>query len=139
MDIRYLMGYLPMWRPMQMSVSTAEGQREYNVGGITGKGFLRGRSGNPGGRPKGRSLRSLLREYLDRTEINGVPNEGGKSNADLVVEALIRGASKGDAKCQAILWDRLEGKVPNKHQISGDGGTPLVISLVEAVKPDGVD
>jgi hypothetical protein len=36
--------------------NTVEEQRENNVGGVTWKGFLPGQSGNPGGRPAGRSV-----------------------------------------------------------------------------------
>lgn len=37
-----------------------------NNGGVTGKGFVPGQSGNPGGRPKGsKGFRERCREFMD--------------------------------------------------------------------------
>jgi Family of unknown function (DUF5681) len=62
---------------------------EKQLGGVTGKGFLPGVSGNPGGRPKGRSLTAILREQLDR-------EVGGKQVAEAFVGLALQRALKGD-------------------------------------------
>lgn len=42
-----------------------EKQRENKMlGGVTGKGFMPGKSGNPAGRPPGQSLKEFARQYL---------------------------------------------------------------------------
>lgn len=108
----------------------AEEQRGYNLGGITGKGFLPGQSGNPNGRPKGRSITSRLRDILEREEINGKPLRDGKQVADLVAEALIKGARRGDIRHLQELLNRVEGKVPDKHMVTGADGGVLKIKVV---------
>lgn len=94
------------------------GQHEDNngkqLGGCTGKGFMPGQSGNPSGGPKGRSLTARLRALLEKGEINGKPIPGGKQVADLVVEGLLKGAIKGDVRHQTEVWNRVEGKVPDR-------------------------
>jgi hypothetical protein len=76
-------------------------------GGITGKGFRPGASGNPSGRPR-TSLRAILRAMLDATEIpspRGDPVQlpDGLTLAHLVIQGLIKSAAKGDVKAiQAI-------------------------------------
>lgn len=73
-----------------------------------------GESGNPGGRPKGRSLTARLRELLDRGEINGKPIKDGQQVADLVAKALIKAAVRGNVKALQYIFDRVDGKIPDK-------------------------
>lgn len=77
------------------------------------KPFAKGRSGNPGGRPAGRSVTARLRELLEAGEIDGRAIKGGKQVADLVAEVLLKGALQGDPKLIAMLLDRTEGKASN--------------------------
>ena len=67
--------------------------------------FLPGQSGNPGGRPKGESFATVLRDLLER-EHRKAPNW----RAAVAVKA-IELAAKGDL--DAIKWvaDRTDGKV----------------------------
>jgi hypothetical protein len=69
--------------------------------------FKPGNKANPGGRPKGRSLTALLREWLDET---GEPPDTG-TNAERIVAALIRGAVGGDRQTIKDVFERVEGKV----------------------------
>ena len=87
--------------------------------------FKPGQSGNPGGRPKGRSLTARLRELLEKGEINGKPIPGGRQVADLVVEAMVKGAIKGNSKLIVEVLDRNDGKVPEKHEHMGPDGGPM--------------
>lgn len=68
--------------------------------------FTPGQCGNPGGRPKGRSLTARLRDIVERS--NGTTKDIG----DAVMEVLVKSALKGDMKAMALLLDRVDGKVP---------------------------
>src|SRR4051812_18914927 len=57
--------------------------------------FPPGRSGNPGGRPPGRSLTALLREILDSGTFGGKALPQGKTVADVLAEVFVREALKG--------------------------------------------
>lgn len=103
----------------------------------TGKAhrWKKGESGNPKGRPRKEvSLTSLLKKYLD-----DVPDiqVGGKTNTkswmELIVQAWLVGAYKGNAQLMRELLDRVEGKVP--QPIAGaEGGVPIKITYVQAEK-----
>ena len=58
--------------------------------------FKPGQSGNPGGRPKGRSIMARFRDLLDQVEIGGKPIKGGKQVADLIAETILRKTLEGD-------------------------------------------
>ena len=80
-------------------------------GGVTGKGFRPGVSGNPGGRPKGRSITARLREALESNRLGNNNIKEGKTVLDLVVEAILTEAAAGNARIIKELLDRIEGKV----------------------------
>ncbi|MEX2218512.1 MAG: DUF5681 domain-containing protein [Phycisphaerales bacterium] len=82
----------------------------------------RGTSGNPGGRPRGGGLTALIRRRLDETH-------NGKTIAEILVDALIKGAAQGKHQHLKELLDRVEGKVADRVQV-GEPGEGLVINVV---------
>src|SRR5215813_14003702 len=76
------------------------------LGGITGKGFLPGQSGNPNGRPPTRGLLEALRSSVSKLAPDGRRVE------DALVDALIAEAFHGRNKLAALsyIFDRLEGR-----------------------------
>ncbi len=75
-------------------------------GGVTGKGFQPGQSGNPAGRPPTRGFISALRAAV------AGETKDGRTIEQAIVDELIRQALRGRKKLQAIseIFDRLEGK-----------------------------
>jgi hypothetical protein len=93
-------------------------QPKNNVGGITGKGFTPGQSGNPGGRPRGsKSLRNLLIEALRKKAKDG--KGGEKEFYDLLTESIVVNAAKGNAALVKLIFDYHEGPPPQKHEVTG--------------------
>jgi len=92
-------------------------QPKNNLGGITGKGFLPGRSGNPGGRPRGsKSLRNLLIEALRKKAKDG--KGGEKEFYELLTESIVVNAAKGNAALVRLIFDYHEGPPPQKHEVT---------------------
>lgn len=89
------------------------------------KPFQKGQTGNPNGRPKGRSLTARLRDLLDAVELGGVAIPDGKQVADLLAEAIVKNALEGDHRFVATVLDRVEGKVVDKTEVTGKDGVPL--------------
>jgi len=85
-----------------------------------GKPWQKGQSGNPKGRPKNeRSITAMLRNQLDM--VADITLEDGTKNtektwAELIVDAVLKGAATGDGRLTKELLDRLEGKVADKVQ-----------------------
>ena len=93
-------------------------QAKNNLGGITGKGFLPGRSGNPGGRPRGsKSLRNLLIEALRKKAKDG--KGGEREFYELLTESIVVNAAKGNAAMVRLIFDYHEGPPPQKHELTG--------------------
>ncbi len=97
------------------------------------KPFPPGVSGNPGGRPKGRSITARLRELLEQTSINGQQIKDGKQIADLVAELVIKSTLMGDSRLLSILLDRTEGPVGQKVETAGSSDD--VQGIREYLKP----
>jgi hypothetical protein len=97
----------------------AEREQDYAIG--YGKPpvhsrFRKGRSGNPGGRPRGKRLATLLREALSETamiEINGRPRRVSRGQA--TVALLIDRAAEADPRWMKLLLDLVQ-----KLDIGGD-------------------
>lgn len=70
-----------------------------------------GQSGNPGGRPKDRSLTKLLNELADRTEFDGQTLPDGKTLLDMIAEEFYKRALKGDFRFANAILERRDGKV----------------------------
>ena len=64
------------------------------VGGVTGKGFVPGQSGNPAGRPKTKLLTDLLRAEL----LHPARGKSGKTKAALMMDGLVTMALTGRRK-----------------------------------------
>ena len=66
--------------------------------------FIKGHSGNPGGRPKG-NLTSALRNFMD-----DIDYENGLSRIDMVTKILYKLACKGDLSAIKLIFERVDGK-----------------------------
>lgn len=68
-----------------------------------------------GGRPKGKSMTTILRNVLERSMQTKDPisnKEGKKKIKEIVVLALIQKSIRGDMKAIQEVLDRFDGKVP---------------------------
>ena len=92
------------------------------LGGITGKGFLPGRSGNPGGVPKNKPITEIYEEFL----ANGRDREAVKTS----VRAMIKKKSNVTAIMLREMADRVEGRVsPSEDEVIDRSITVNIISV----------
>jgi hypothetical protein len=84
------------------------------LGGITGRGFLPGRSGNPNGRPRTRGLVSALHAKVSEV------GPDGRSIEQQLVDVLLHEALRGKHRLAAVevIFDRLEGRASQHIQIA---------------------
>jgi hypothetical protein len=76
-----------------------------------------GQSGNPKGRPKGKSITTQLRKLMD---------EGleGRDLADAMAKAAYKAALKGDHRFWKEIIERLDGKVPDRFADADGNSIP---------------
>ncbi|MGA8184869.1 MAG: DUF5681 domain-containing protein [Terriglobia bacterium] len=77
--------------------------------------FKPGQSGNPGGRPKRKSLTEELEKIIKSTG----RDPQNRTYARRLVESMVkRGIKKSDFAANE-LWERAEGKVPQAFDVAG--------------------
>jgi len=84
--------------------------------------WVKGRSGNPRGRPRrGSCLADLLRRELDRAGPAGVAQK------EAIVNKLVELAFEGDLRAIDMIFDRLEGRPAQRQELTGAEGAPLLV------------
>lgn len=96
--------------------------------------FKKGQSGNPGGRPRGRTIAAELREVLAEVD----PNTR-KTLLRKLAEAIVAKALKGDVAAAHFIAERTEGKVKDVLQLEGESRLPHLsdAELVEMILRKG--
>lgn len=89
--------------------------------------FKPGQSGNPRGRPKGKTVTERLQKIINE-------NEG--EIADALVKTALKHALKGDHRFFKEILDRVEGKVADRVQHSGAEGGPMIVELIKGKPPE---
>jgi hypothetical protein len=84
--------------------------------------------GNAAGRSGGRALLEVLRDALDETELDGAAIPDGDRVADLLVQAMIGHALRGNAARMREILDRVDGEVPATRPEAG----PVRVEVVYA-------
>lgn len=100
-----------------------------NPTGKGGKRFQKGKSGNPGGRPKNTAIQQFKQTtYADF--INSLQKYGTLSRTEMAIELqrpdatmfeimfgqIVASAAKGDKEARSVLLERLWGKVKEIHR-----------------------
>tara|TARA_Y100000310_G_scaffold339596_1_gene432758 strand:- start:888 stop:1340 length:453 start_codon:yes stop_codon:yes gene_type:complete len=81
--------------------------------------FKKGEVANPNGRPKKRTLSEELRDLLSQEQ------KPGMTNMQALAIVILKQAKKGRFPFIQEIFNRMEGKVADKTQISGTDGKPL--------------
>lgn len=101
-----------------MNVANNEQNNEKMLGGITGKGFMPGVSGNPSGRPKGTMKDYISRKFREMTDTE---------KEQWILDNKIAGI---DA------WKMAEGNPESKAEVHNTGNPVIVLSNEIATKYD---
>ena len=80
--------------------------------------FIKGESGNPGGRTAGLSITALIDAAVLPADWNKIINE------------LLRRALRGDIKAIEMLMDRRFGKAMQRSEITGAEGKEMIFRVV---------
>lgn len=102
-----------------------------------------GKSGNPNGRPKKElSLISIIKAELESPAYSKdgdqIRDRDGNplTWAQVLGKSIVRQAGKGNSVAMKELLDRIDGKVPQPLEHSGQGGGKLTVSVVLTDDPE---
>lgn len=86
--------------------------------------WVKGVSGNPGGRPKNdESMSAILRQLL------ATPGKDGVTPREAIMRKLITKAQAGELDAMKLLLERSEGKVPERKEHTGADAGPITITV----------
>lgn len=89
------------------------------------EGFSPGVSGNPKGRPKRKTLTEELLMELDKP----CPQDpDGRTWREVIIIATLIHAGKGKPHAMQEVWNRIDGKVKDKHELTGPDGGPIALT-----------
>jgi hypothetical protein len=88
--------------------------------------FPAGQSGNPGGQVKGVSITAEVNKLL-KADPERIKSQKPKTGAALKARQIF---ASDDSSLIKTLWDRVDGKVPDKQEITGKDGGPIEISTL---------
>lgn len=96
-----------------------------------GRKFQPGQTGNPNGRPKKLpDLDKLLAEVLG-------PDKDGRDGMEIIIEALLKKAAKGDVKAAELLLNRGYGKARQFISMNHEGGVNILFEQATAQPHEG--
>ena len=92
---------------------------EKQLGGVTGKGFMPGQSGNPNGRPKGSGL-SITTEIKKKLE--ECPSGQKATYLQLLINRIMKQAIQdGDNNMITKIWNYVDGMPKQSTDFTSDG------------------
>lgn len=96
--------------------------------------------GNPGGPGAGRGPRKLSKILEQQAEqFLKTPDGKQMSKAEAICMMAYKLALEGDLNAIKFLFERIEGKVPEKVEVSGNEGSPLAIEYVNDWRGKGTE
>src|SRR6476620_11223730 len=115
--------------------------------GNPNQAFKPGQSGNPAGRPKGKSITTILNELLEKVAgdkvklsaavIEFMEEDRPLTNAEaLSMTLLYKALVQNDMKAITEIMDRTEGKSLQKTELTGKDGKDLLITGFQIAKPN---
>ncbi len=109
------------------------------LGGITGKGFLPGVSGNPSGRPKRkpftRALELVLRTRIPADETGKLKKFAGRKLITAAAAGILRRAAEGDPA--AFKEARLAVQGPDVDDDDSKGAPVIVVNMISIAGAGG--
>lgn len=77
-----------------------------------------GKTGNPKGRPKNRTLTEIVREYMEKE--GKLPDGREMILSEAVAETILKMVLRGNTEVIKELWNRLEGKSKETIEVKGN-------------------
>jgi hypothetical protein len=116
--LRLIRSILGAWEPAFMDTTKTTGkQREKRAGGVTGKGFQPGISGNPSGRPRTAKFSEAARQLLSE-----IDTKSGETNAEVLVRHRFKNAMRGSVRHTELFLAYSEGRPKQGVELSGPEG-----------------